>query len=146
MASISKYVVYGVKAENESLFMNRIAVLAERFGFMEQLAEGVAMSAKIADSAKCSEKIGHAYPDERNVEVTGCSIERDNTIRIKYTYLKPCYVKTPEDVLKKKDGYCVDTNNEKTAEYSFFCEYKVKSSVSVYLADAYDYGVEVEIL
>lgn len=82
MKKMTSYILAGVKAEDERVFMARVGELLERNGLMDQLAEGVVISAVVVDEAALIEALQKRYPKRMNIVVTNDNITIDREGRL----------------------------------------------------------------
>lgn len=100
MKKITEYVVAGVKADNEKVFMQRVGELLERKNLLDFLTEGVPIMVRIFDA---DELLKHVISlgggsCSKACEILGAEIDSDFNIRINFRYLYESYwFKTTED-------------------------------------------------
>ena len=113
MKKMTSYIVAGVKADDEKVFMQRVGEILERNNLLDQLAEGVPVSATIVDEAEFLEWLQNQNKNKHNIEVkeNGISLCADGRVQVGYKYTITRYYKTQEDA-DKKNWECIDHPSE----------------------------------
>ena len=105
MKKTTSYIISGVKADNEEVFMQRIGILLERNDLLEVFSNGVPVSAVIVDEAAFLEYIQSNHKNWNNIEFSG-EIEINSSGKVKQ-YVKftiTNYYRTEEGA-KKNDWH-----------------------------------------
>ena len=143
---MTSYIIAGVKADNENVFMQRVGELLERNNLLDQLTEGIVLTAYINDPEKCLAKVSQRNKSWNITKLNGCEIDSDNRIRVKYDYSKECWFKSEEDAEKGSKGWGVYTSDEQKETYPVKGIYCGSSSDTFNKEQASEYGIELEVL
>ena len=115
---MTSYIIAGVKADDEQVFLQRVGELLERNDLLDQLTEGVAVSAVIVDEAAFLDALQKQYKDHKNIEITNSNItiNRDGNLELGgIAYDRTLWYATEEAAAKAeyRDGYgSKDTNHQ----------------------------------
>ena len=146
MKKMTEYIVAGVKADDEQVFLKRVAELMERHNLLEQLTEGIVLNAKVVDEKKAMATLSQKNKSHNITEILGCEVDSDNRIRLKYRYTREAWFKTEEDAKKAADGWGVYTSDREKDEYHVQGKLASTSSDVFDRTEADKYGVDYELL
>ena len=100
MKKMTEYIVAGVKANDEKVFMNRIGEMLEKKGLLEYLTEGVPTMVRITDADELLKYIlslDNSYA-KKACEIKKVYINEDFKIVVEFKYLSNTFwFKTMED-------------------------------------------------
>ena len=109
MKKMTSYIVAGVKADNEAVFMQRVGELLEKKGLLEFLTDGVPVGVRITDK----EELFKAFANRLNkkdtlVEILDVKVDENFSIQVNYKYVYDSkFFKTMEDKeFWEHDSYC----------------------------------------
>ena len=107
---MTSYIIAGVKADDEQVFLQRVGELLERNDLLDQLTEGVAVSATIVDEAAFIDALQKQYKERLNIEITNPNITIDRDGRLELggmSYDRTYWYATEEAAAKAeyRDGY-----------------------------------------
>lgn len=134
ISKINQLVIRGLIAENQELFLNRLGVIIDRSSreLLEQLAEGIIISAHITD-----EKAAKAWITDQNkgngwtiTEIISVEPTSDsNNVRINYKYTRPSkWFTTEEKANSYSRGYSEDGVNKMDEEHQYEGKYSSTSN------------------
>lgn len=119
MKKITEYVVAGVKADNEKVFMQRVGEMLERKGLLDMLTDGVPVGARIVDEEALIASIQKRNKEHNNIRPTKVYIDDDFRVKAEYKYTRTYWYSTEEKAEKQ------DWNNRRSSqdeEYQFPAE------------------------
>lgn len=134
ISKINQLVIRGLLAEDQELFLNRLGVIIDRSSreLLEQLADGIIISARITDM-----EAAKAWITDRNkgnnwiideilsVEPTSDS----NNVRINYRYTRPSkWFTTEKEADRYSRGYSEDGVSQKDEEHQYEGKYSSTSN------------------
>ena len=94
---MTSYIVAGVKADDEAVFMQRVGELLEKKGLLEFLTDGVPVGVRLTDGEELLKYVNDRL-NRKVLEITGVSINDDLKIVVKFKYISSVqYFKTEED-------------------------------------------------
>ena len=99
MKKMTSYIVAGVKADNEAVFMQRVGELLEKKNLLEFLTDGVPVGVRITDK----EELFKAFANRLNrkdtlVEILDVKVDENFSIQVNYKYVYDSkFFKTIED-------------------------------------------------
>lgn len=136
ISKINQLVIRGLIAEDQELFLNRLALIVDRYSreLLEQLADGIVISVRITD-----ENAAKAWVTDRNKsnhweisEILSVEPTSDpNNVRINYRYVRPSkWFTTQEKADRYSRGYSEDGVNEMDEEHQYEGKYSSTSSDS----------------
>lgn len=110
MKKTTSYIIAGVKADDEQVFLQRVGELLERNDLLDQLTEGVAVSAVIVDEAAFLDALQKQYKERLNIEITNPNLTIDREGRVELgamSYDRTYWYATEEAAAKAeyRDGY-----------------------------------------
>lgn len=135
MKKMTSYIVAGVKADDEAVFMQRVGELLERKGLLEYLTDGVPVDATIKNKELVMKKIMQNTKNALNVQIDKIYFD-DFQVRISYSYDKPVYYSTQE---KADEHSYNDYSSSKDEKHQIEGTYPSSSSINVNEKD----GVEI---
>lgn len=149
ISKISQLVLRGLLAEDEKLFLDRLAMIIDRGrqDVLEQLADGVVIDATINDGKAALEYLTNR--NSRNgwtiLEITGISFTNDpDRVSVQYKYANsPKWFSTQEKADRYSRGYSEDGVKEMDEEHQFKGVYTSSSSDSVSISEKW---LDVEVL
>lgn len=125
MKKMTEYIVAGVKADDEKVFMKRIGEILERNARMlEMLTEGVPVDVRIVDEEALIASIQKRNKEQNNIMPTEVCIDDDFRVRATYKYTRT-YWYSDEQKAAKRDWN--DRRSSKDDEHQFSAE-EVSSS------------------
>lgn len=119
MKKMTEYIIAGVKADDENVFMKRVGELLEKKELLELLTNGVPVGVRLTDA---EELLKYVKEDRKNkiiLEVTDVSLNEDFAIVVKYKYISSVYYFRNEDDREywiKNGYYCSCDKSEKPTE------------------------------
>jgi hypothetical protein len=133
-SKINQLVLRGLLAEDQELFLNRLGIIIDRSSreLLEQLAEGIIISARITDV-----EAAKAWIAERNkgnnwtiTEITSVEPTSDpNSVRIDYKYTRPSkWFITEEKAKRYSCGYSEEGVSEMDEAHQYEGKYSSTSS------------------
>lgn len=136
ISKINQLVIRGLIAEDQELFLNRLALIVDRSSreLLEQLADGIVISVRITD-----ENAAKAWVTDQNKsnhweisEILSVEPTSDpNNVRINYRYVRPSkWFTTQEKADRYSRGYSEDGVNEMDEEHQYEGKYSSTSSDS----------------
>ena len=136
VSKINQLVIRGLIAEDQELFLNRLGIIIDRSSreLLEQLAEGIIISARITDAeaAKAwiaSQNRGNNWTITEIVSVEPTS--DPNCVRINYRYIRPSkWFTTQEKADRYSRGYSEEGVNEMDEEHQYEGKYSSTSNDS----------------
>lgn len=146
-SKINQLVLRGLLAEDSDLFLQRLDVLLSRSNssFLNQLAEGVILSVKVADNDAAIKNIQELNKCNKwkITEITQLDIMEDGRVRVSYKYLGSTrWFATEEQAERFSQGYSVSGSEKQDDEHPFMGRYASNSSDTVDIKD----WMEVEML
>jgi len=106
MKKMTSYIVTGVKADDEAVFMQRVGELLERKGLLEFLTDGVPVGIRLVDDEELLKYVNKDRSSRIALEIVDVSLNDDLKIIVKYKYISLVYYfKTEED----KDSWVKDS-------------------------------------
>ena len=97
---MTEYIIAGVKANDEKVFMQRVGEILEKMGLLEILTEGVPTMVRITDADELLKyliSLNNSYA-KKACEIEKVYINEDFRIIVEYKYLSNTYwFKTMED-------------------------------------------------
>jgi hypothetical protein len=144
MKKMTSYIVAGVKADNEAVFMQRIGELLEKKCLLEFLTDGVPVGVRITDKEELFKAFAEELGKKNLVEVLNVKISDDFSVQVLYKYVyETRFFKTMEDKeFWEKDSYCFKGEKSEKLEGEFAIEGK-KYSTSWYTVSRDFPGIEV---
>lgn len=132
VSKINQLVIRGLIAEDQELFLNRLGIIIDRSSreLLEQLADGIIISARITDTEAAKAWIvdrnkGWTITEIISVEPTSDS----NNVRINYRYTRPSkWFTTQEKADRYSHGYSEDGVNEMDEEHQYEGKYSSTSN------------------
>jgi len=100
MKKMTEYIIAGVKANDEKVFMNRVGEMLEKKGLLEMLTDGVPTMVRITDSDELLKFILNLDSScaKRACEIKKVYINENFRIVVEYKYLNNTYwFKTMDD-------------------------------------------------
>jgi len=100
MKKMTEYIIAGVKANDEKVFMNRVGEMLEKKGLLEMLTDGVPTMVRITDSDELLKYILNLDSScaKRACEIKKVYINENFRIVVEYKYLNNTYwFKTMDD-------------------------------------------------
>lgn len=146
-SKINQLVLRGLLAEDSELFLQRLDTILSRnnSALLEQLAEGVILSVKVADNKAAIEHIERINKGNNweITEITRLEVTEDNRVCVRYNYLgRTRWFTTKEDADRFARGYTVSGVENQDDDHQFMSRY---SSTSSDIIDVQDW-MEVEML
>lgn len=145
-SKINQLVLRGLLAEDSDLFLQRLDVLLSRnnSSFLNQLAEGVILSVKVADNDAAIKNIQKLNTNNWKItEITRLEVMEDGRIRVSYKYLGSTrWFTTKEQAERFAQGYSVIGSEKQDDEHPFMSRYASTSSDTLDIKD----WMEVEML
>lgn len=145
-SKINQLVLRGLLAEDSDLFLQRLDVLLSRSNssFLNQLAEGVILSVKVADNDAAIKDIQKLNTNSWEItEITRLEVTEDGRIRVSYKYLGSTrWFTTKEQAERFAQGYSVSGSEKQDDEHPFMSRYASTSSDTLDIKD----WMEVEML
>ena len=129
MKKMTSYIIAGVKADDENVFMQRVGELLERNDLLAQLTEGVPVSAVVVDEVAVLDWLQKKSSERHNLEIpdNALSCGSDGRVQLRYKYTMTRWYKTQEQADKK--GW--DCENKEDAEHPFSAERPDSNSCDV---------------
>lgn len=153
MKKMTEYIIAGVKANDEKVFMNRIGEMLEKKELLEMLTEGVPTMVRITDADELLKYLlGLNSSYTKNAcEIKKVYINEDFRIIVEYKYLNNTYwFKTMEDKeFWEKDSWKFNNtagkekSNEMTDEFTIAGHSYSTNTIEV---PANTIGIEVHII
>ena len=136
VSKINQLVIRGLIAEDQELFLNRLGLIIDRSSreLLEQLAEGIIISARITDMEAAKAWItdrnkGNNWTITEILSVEPTSDPKD--VRINYRYVRPSkWFTTQERADRYSRGYSEDGVNEMDEEHQYEGKYSSTSNNS----------------
>ena len=131
MNKTTSYILAGVKAEDEQVFMQRVGELLERNGLIDLFANGVPVSAVVVDEAAFLEDVAKknkSYHNPSIKEDSTISISGNGSMSLDIRYTRTLYYKTEEAAAK--GGYS-DGWGSPNDDHPFPGEYEDYNSIDV---------------
>jgi len=98
MKKMTSYIVAGVKADNEAVFMQRVGELLEKKNLLEFLTDGVPVGVRITDKDELFKALAKETEKKNLVEVLDVKISDDFSVQVLYKYVyETRFFKTMED-------------------------------------------------
>ena len=125
VSKINQLVLRGLIAEDQELFLNRLGLIIDRSSreLLEQLAEGIIVSARITDVEAAKEWIASQNRGNNWIIVEILSVEPTsdpNCVRINYKYTRPSkWFATKEKADRYSRGYSEDGVAEMDEEHQY---------------------------
>ena len=146
-SKINQLVLRGLLAEDSDLFLQRLDVILSRnsSSLLNQLAEGVILSVKIADNDAAIKNIQELNKSSHweITEITRLEVMEDGRIRVSYKYLGSTrWFTTKEQAERYAQGYSVSGSEKQDDEHPFMSRYASTSSDTLDIKD----WMEVEML
>ena len=110
---MTSYIIAGVKADNENVFMQRVGELLEKKDLLEFLTDGVPTMVRIIDQDELIAAIQSKNKGRRVQEIKEVLINQDFRIAVNYKYAYTRWYRTQEDA----DRQYYDNRNSKNEEY-----------------------------
>lgn len=135
-SKINQLVLQGLLAEDKTLFLERLSIIISRNSseMLEQLAEGVLISAQITDMEAAKSWL-HEHNKEWDItEITSVEVGKDPNcvcLRYKYQRLNSKWFATEEKANRYKRGYSEDGVSQRDVEHPYEARYESSSSDSV---------------
>lgn len=134
VSKINQLVIRGLIAEDQELFLNRLGIIIDRSSreLLEQLADGIIISARITDAeaAKAwitSQNRGNNWTITEIISVEPTS--DPNCVRINYRYKRPSkWFATEEKADRYSRGYSEDGVNEMDEQHQYEGSYSSTSN------------------
>ena len=134
ISKINQLVIRGLIAEDQELFLNRLGIIIDRSSreLLEQLAEGIIISARITDV-----EAAKAWIADRNksnnwtiTEILSVEPTSDpNEVRINYKYVRPSkWFATEEKADRYSRGYSEDGVSQMDEEHQYEGKYSSTSN------------------
>ena len=133
MKKMTSYIIAGVKADDEQVFLQRVGELLERNDLLDQLTEGVAVSAVIVDEAAFLNALQKQYKERLNIEITNpnIAIDREGRLELGGMSYDRTYWYATEEAAKKaeyRDGYGSKDENHPFPGLNHTTDYHVRIS------------------
>lgn len=145
-SKINQLVLRGLLAEDSDLFLQRLDVILSRndSSLLNQLAEGVILSVKVADNDAAIKNIQKLNTNNWEItEITRLEVMEDGRIRVSYKYLGSTrWFTTKEQAERFAQGYSVSGSEKQDDEHPFMSRYASTSSDTLDIKD----WMEVEML
>ena len=136
VSKINQLVIRGLIAEDQELFLNRLALIVERSSreLLEQLADGIVVAARITDTEAAkvwlidrNKSNGWIITEILSVEPTS----DPNNVRINYRYVRPSkWFTTKEMADRYSRGYSEEGVNEMDEQHQYEGKYSSTSNDS----------------
>ena len=110
MKKITEYVVAGVKADNEKVFMQRVGEMLERKGLLDMLTDGVPTDVRIVDEEALIASIKKRNKEHNNIKPTKAYIDDDFRVKVEYKYTRTYWYSTEEKAARQ------DWNNRHSSQ------------------------------
>jgi hypothetical protein len=125
VSKINQLVIRGLIAEDQELFLNRLGIIIDRSSreLLEQLADGIIISARITDAEAAKAWIagqnrGNNWTITEIISVE--PISDPNCVRINYRYKRPSkWFATEEKADRYSRGYSEDGVNEMDEQHQY---------------------------
>lgn len=125
---ITRYVVAGVKADNEEMFMARVCELIEKKDLLKILTEGVPANVKLVDSEPVLKYIKEHTCAKTPSSITSLTIDNDFNVMCVFTHERTRWYDTKEHAEEMSwEGY----KWEKDDNHTFACEETVKNAHTI---------------
>lgn len=125
ISKINQLVLRGLLAENQELFLNRLGLIIDRSNreLLEQLAEGIIISAHITDIEAARTWLTNQNRSNNWIITEILSVEPTSDpdcVRINYKYMRPSkWFATKEKADRYSRGYSEDGVNELDEEHQY---------------------------
>jgi hypothetical protein len=113
MKKMTEYIVAGVKANDEKVFIQRVGELLEKKGLLEFLTDGVPTMIRIVDKDELIAAIQSKNKDRRVQEIKEVSINSDFRIVVNYKYARTYWYRTQEEA----DKHYYENRSSKNEDY-----------------------------
>ena len=113
MKKMTEYIVAGVKANDEKVFIQRVGELLEKKDLLEFLTDGVPTMVRITDPDELIAAIQSKNKDRRVQEIKEVLINSDFQIVVNYKYVRTCWYRTQEDA----DKHYYENRSSKSEDY-----------------------------
>ena len=110
---MTEYIVAGVKANDEKVFIQRVGELLEKKDLLELLTDGVPTMIRVVDQDELIAAIQSKNKDLRVQEIKEVTINPDFHIVVNYKYARTHWYRTQEEADKH---YC-ENRNSKSEDY-----------------------------
>ena len=138
-SKINQLVLRGLLAEDSDLFLQRLDVILSRndSSLLNQLAEGVILSVKVADNDAAIKNIQKLNTNNWEItEITRLEVMEDGRIRVSYKYLGSTrWFTTKEQAERFAQGYSVSGSEKQDDEHPFMSRYASTSSDTLDIKD-----------
>ena len=113
MKKMTSYIVAGVKADDEKVFMQRVGELLEKKGLLELLTDGVPTMIRVVDKDELIAAIQSRNKDRRVQEIKEVQIDSDFRIVVNYKYARTRWYRTQEEA----DKHYYENRSSKSEDY-----------------------------
>ena len=113
MKKMTEYIVAGVKANDEKVFIQRVGELLEKKGLLELLTDGVPTMIRVVDQDELIAAIQSKNKDRRVQEIKEVTINQDFQIVVNYKYARTRWYRTQEEA----DKHYYENRNSKSEDY-----------------------------